>query len=292
MAKRLAQGVPRVTKELVGHRFIDHRDERRLQRVVPVEIAAGDERRLHGGEESGADQIGPDDRILRDFGDIPVDVDDLVRVTSADRGDIGEARGPDAGNRGETPLQFLIQRQAAVGRNTRVARVDTDQKNLILIEACIERGELGEGLEHESGADQQDQRKRYLRRDQHLSEAEPGVRFHYAARIGLHGRVGIDARTLPGGRESEKNSGDDGDQRGEGEHAGVNGKIENDVRVAGGEEVNEHPACPLRKQDTQHRAHRGKKDAFRKQLPNQAGATRADRHPDGNFLLGERRRGR
>ena len=211
-----------------------------------IEIAPGNERRLHGDEESGADRIDPHDRILRRFRHIPVDVDDLVRETSADRGDIGEARGPDARNGGETPLQFLIKRQPAVERNARVARVDTDQQNLVLVEACIERGELREGFEHQPGADQQDQRERYLRRDQHLSEAESGLRFHHAARIGLHGRVRIDACTLPGGRESEKDSSGDGDRRSEGEHAHVNRKIENDGRVAGGEELNQHPACPLR----------------------------------------------
>ena len=135
--------------------------------------------------------------ILPRFRHIPFDMDDLVRGTSADRGDIGEARGPDAGNSGETLLQFLVKRQAAVEWHARVARVDTDEQNLVLVEACIERGELRERFEHEPGADQQDQRQSATcDRDQHLSEAEPGVRFHHAARIGLHGRVRV-ARAYP-----------------------------------------------------------------------------------------------
>ena len=186
----------RLHEELAGHRFIDHGNQRRVQRVVLIEIAAGDQRRFHGDEESGADRIGPHDHILPRFRHIPFDVDDLVRGTSADGRDIGEARGADSGNGAETLLQFLVKRQAPLQWNARVARVDTDEQNLVLVEACIDRGELRERLEHEPGPDQKDQRQSDLRRDQHLPEAEPGVRLRHAARIALHGGVRIDVHAL------------------------------------------------------------------------------------------------
>ena len=75
-----------------------------------------------------------------------------------------------------------------------------------------------------------------------------------------------------------------GDGRSEGEYAAVKRKIENDGRVAGGEEADEQTAGPLCEQDTQRRAQRGKQQAFGEQLADQAGAAGSDRHADGDFL--------
>jgi hypothetical protein len=141
---------------------------------------------------------------------------------------------------------------------------------------------LIEAANQQSGADEQHERNRDLRDDQHVARAK-------AAPAGLDRHISAQASRQLGPpqhdrHDAEEQAGQHGDADREGEHQPVDGDLHGARREARGE-VDEQIADEPRAEQTQRAAGQRQHDAFRHELTRDSSAARAKRGADGQLAL-------
>jgi len=208
-------------------------------------------------------------------GTYPLDLDAPLLRSELDGRAVGKARGNDAGEARSRAHQPLIEAASPSLVVTLEARVHGGEQHRIGVESGIDLLRGSKAFHEDGSADEEDERERYLPRDQ--NRAQTSSRDQAARRA-----AGRDAES---GNETEGDRGKDGDQGSEGEDSGV----EPDVDV---------DRSAHRKGDRFHRAveseseshpgdggERREDERFREQLAQQARSPCAERHPDAHLSL-------
>ena len=264
-------------------RLVHHRNERRARIVLKPDRAAGDERNprrvrvgwpdidvLHVDVFVGLRRVSFDGRALSAHG-------------SAERAVRGERGGVDSRERVQALVQLAVE-NSYVGRLVAgEPRVQSRKHQVLAIEAKPLLLEIQQAAREQSGADEQDERHRDLGGDEQFGRAETAPARCDASAAGFDCRDEIDAARPNGGREAEQDAGDERDRDRECEHAAVQlcvhrRRRRHDQR----QESTDRPAC---EDDAAQRAERREQQAFGEELPQEARAGCAERHPNGNFAL-------
>src|SRR5437763_9982144 len=154
-----------------------------------------------------------------------------------------------------------------------------------MVEAGVERSEVLQRAYEQTGADQQQQRQRYLNQHEHREQSPRGARDPT--------RAGVERRTRwdgpEGGRESKQHTRRDGDDTGEPEQPHVWREVENDRASASvREQRDEKAAADLRERHAKRRAQSGQHRALREQLADDPAAARADSETNRDLPLTRR----
>ena len=155
---------------------------------------------------------------------------------------------------------------------------------MVGIEARIEIAEVDEAVDQKPGADEQQER------DGHFSDNEqtaqtiaPSTHTRIAGTL-LQILVEIEPGSLRHGGEAKNQPGEQTDESGKTEHLSVD---RDPLREGdrGGDELLQHVESEEREKQPHCTARGGEEQAFGKELPDEAGAGRAERQPKGDFLL-------
>ena len=167
LAERLA-----VREVAAGQAFADDGDAGRLPIVGGAEVAAAHERQPHrrevAGQDDAIDAAGP---IVLRRPRPAVDVE-AERPDVADQRRMVDGAGRLDAGQGAQPLDRGGEERGAparVGLGGALYR-HRHRQHAARVEARIDRRRRGEAAQHEAGADQQDERQRQLRDDEHVAQ--------------------------------------------------------------------------------------------------------------------------
>ena len=165
-----------------------------------------------------------------------------------------------------------------------LAGIQAERQEVLLVEADLHGMKIGKGANKKRGPQHEQQRKRDLRDNQELTEADAASMPAWGAGASLlQRRRDIHARGLNGGRESENNTCGERDRDGEGENAPVEFCAKTEILAAAGEQPDEETNPTGRNAQAEDASRQREHHALRKQLPQHAKAACAQTEPYGDF---------
>ena len=159
--------------------------------------------------------------------------------------------------------------------------IDVDDEYAIGIESQRQRGQTPEGREKETGADEKHQGNSHLAHDQARGQiaARPANPALFLDRLDRRRARSADCRT-----HAEEHCCRDGDARGHGHHAPVEGQIQRYLSVHRRQTGDDRPARPGSEQQPARGADQSHDQALHQQLSSQAPACGPERQPDTHFV--------
>jgi hypothetical protein len=269
------------SQEAAREFLIDHDDAPVLCHVGVVEVAAGDERRLHGGQVVGRDRAGVDSvRRHAAVHTLPGD-GDVGHPGHAGHRQIGGGRdGAHARQPADARLQIGDEWNGIAFVSLRIA--DTQDQLVVRVEAGTRWTQCDERRDQQAGDDEHDARDRDLHRHEQGTEPALPRGAGDLPRPFLQRVVEVE---VAGGDERshrERNRGQDRDGEREGEDGGARvGVVES--RHAVGREVDDQLHRPCRQPESGHGRPQREQQAFRQQSPGEAEAGSAQGHADGDL---------
>ncbi len=276
-----------VTEVRPGERLVDHRNGRGAVPVGFLEIAAGDDRNLHGFEELGADGQDAGLRTGRRVGHA-----DRQPGPGSDERVFREGHVPHAGYRAEPSAQVAVEVD-----NLRVVvsgflRIHLEQQHVVTVEAEFDRLQIRQGPHEESRGHRDDHGHGDLKCDEQVARANP-VKHRQRTETIRAGPFSADIRSTrvassAGARPKSTPVISDKRCRRR-QHVPVHLRAQSEVRPAVCQQQRQEANAPECDEHPDDAAKRRKEDALCQQLADDAQAAGADAQAHRHFAPSGRR---